>query len=774
MTCKQLLRFITRFLRKPSQRALFFYLTLLTLLPLQTAKSDCGIGGRAAQHYSFVHLDLLAWQSDYAPYLMGYQVIHDIYQMQKRDPQYDDNIMEWRDRFCDVPDSAHIDELLYYSSVDELTDLRDAASRRGRDIHYRLHENTFAQVLKENGCTETIDYLIYAKECEKYCVVGESWDDKRPLSADMFFLINRGRTEFRRTESQFLRMRYAYQMLRLAHYAKDYEAVLRIWDDLIPKITKVRSIINYWALAHRAGALKALGRRAEAAYYFAVVFRYCPSKRRQAFQSFDIRTDAEWRECLNFCKTPQERAALYAIRASYDKAHALDDLVELYKLDPRNEHLDMLLIRETLRMEKILLGSDFRRARFDDRTIKNTQAYLAKLTQFAKTVADQDLVAKTTLWRTTEGYLRLLSGDWRRALTTLYQAQERASGDALMQEQIQNYALAARVIGLQNVDAQMDSTVNVIRASTTYAKDPDFEPFLLEKLGAVFRQQNNLAAAFLCDMSLGDLASNPKLELVDALIELCRKPNKTQIERELVTEGGRTIEPQLWDIKGMYHLSRFQLEAALQAFGNIPPERREKKYNPFADRLNDCLFKCTTSDTFGLMDKYSFTQQMLDLHFKSNAALEQGAAYHYKLALGYYNMTYFGNSWGLADGFRDWRTWTRINQGKAVFPAKNNPMGNIELLDCAVARQHFEQARILWWNIDREMSARAAFWVAKCDQNLFFVSTENRYKTGSPLVPDLPPQYRSYFDLLRNHYAQTNFYQTARTECKYFRFYTNR
>ena len=149
----------------------------------------------------------------------------------------------------------------------------------------------------------------------------------------------------------------------LKTYAKDYEQVLRIWDEFLPKIERTQTIINYWALGHRAGALQALGRRSEAAYLFAVVFRYCPSKRKQAFESFKIQTETEWQECLSFCKNPQERAALYAIRASYNNARALDDMYELYKLDPKNEHLDMLLMRETLRLEKIVLSNDFRRGR---------------------------------------------------------------------------------------------------------------------------------------------------------------------------------------------------------------------------------------------------------------------------------------------------------------------------------------------------------------------------------------------------------------------------
>jgi hypothetical protein len=750
-------------------------LFLVVLMP--TAKSDCGaMGSRAAERISFVHLDLLAWQSDYAPYLMGYHVIENYYMMNRREAQENDNIGEWRGRFCDITDSADVDALLFDSELEELADLREAASKKGRDNDYILKDNKFAQVLQQNRCVETIDYLIFAKTCEPYCVKGDKWSATKPLNADMAGLIGRGNTEFRRTKSPFLRMRYFYQMLRLAHYAKDYAQVLRIWDELLPKIQRTQTIINYWALAHKAGALRALGRRAEAAYLFAVVFRYCPSKRKQAFESFDIKTEQEWQECLTFCKNGQERAALYAIRASYNNARALDDMYELYKLDPKNEHLDMLLIRETLRLEKIVLSNDFRRGRLDRATMLKTMDYMARLRQFVGTVANQGLVTKPSLWRTTEGYLALLGGDVRGCLATLYKAEKLTpQSDILILEQIENYTLAARIIGLQKSDVQVDSVLTALRNSNAYASDEDFEKLLYEKLGTIYRQRGENGAAFLCEYSIGEMEKNPNLALLDELIGLARKPNKTLFEKELTTRGdSMTIESDIWDLKGRFHLSHFQFEAAADAFSHISdPRKQAKNYSPFSDNIIDCV-NCSRSDTVGLMNRQTFTRTMLDLEFSSKAALDKAAPFYYKLGLGYYNMTFFGNSSGLADAYRSGTTWNRINQGKNVFPVKNNPFGNVELLDCAIALNYFEKARQLFWNTDREMSAKAAFWAAKCQQNLYFISVENRYRTGSRLMPDLPPSYKSYFELLKNNYGDTKYFGEARTKCKYFDFYVRR
>ncbi len=484
---------------------LFFFL----FFPIKSAKSDCGLGGRSSKTYSLVHTDIMQAQSDYAPYLMGYGVLNDYYALEKREPQVDDNIREWRGRFCDIPDSASIDALIYDTDIDQLAELREMTDRySNKDMGYGLEHNAFAKVIKDNGCTDVVDYLIYAKNCEKYCVKGEAWSDKPKDVAQMFYWINTGRQQFKHTKSYFLKLRYAYQMIRLAHYAKDFKAVLEIYNDVMPKTEKINSIINYWILAHKAGALKSLGKRAEAAYLFAVVFRYCPSKRRQAFESFDIKTEEEWKQCLNYCRDDKERGALYAIRASYDKAKALDDMKELYRLDPTNEHLEMLLIRETLRLEKVLLGYSFRKNVPSNDVLKKNIEYCLTFQAVIKKIADEKAVKNPALWRTTEGYLGLLVGDWKYAMKTFTEARTLTKGPVL-NEQINAFDLAARILGLQGVDYGMDSTMTAIRTDNMFLSDTDFEGLFYEKVGSIYNKWGNTGIAFMCNYSLRDLEKIP-------------------------------------------------------------------------------------------------------------------------------------------------------------------------------------------------------------------------------------------------------------------------
>ena len=106
-------------------------------------------------------------------------------------------------------------------------------------------------------------------------------------------LIFEGERVFIKLKSNNIKLRYAYQLIRLAHYAQDYSMVLELYDRLLPRIDPVESIIYDWILSHKAGALFRLGKRVEAAYLFSLVYDRCPSKREAAYQSFSIRSEQE-------------------------------------------------------------------------------------------------------------------------------------------------------------------------------------------------------------------------------------------------------------------------------------------------------------------------------------------------------------------------------------------------------------------------------------------------------------------------------------------------
>jgi hypothetical protein len=723
--------------------------------------------------YSFVSQNIINLPADMRGYLMDTRKLADYYESQLY-RQEADNIDEWQGRFCSIPDTAAIRYVIYRAGVDELEDLRQVAMSKTLDLSFRLQDNRFAQVLKENRCIETIDYLLFAKDCERHVLPQPNWGNRQSRDfAAMAALIKRGREEFRLTKSLFIKHRYAYQMIRLAHYSKDYASVLALCDELMPRMERISSIINYWIIGHKAGALMQMGKRAEAAYQYSLVFRYCPSKRESAYRSFDIKTEEEWKNCLNLCQNNEQRATLYAIRASSPTSRSLEDMKSLYQLEPKNVTLELLLLRETAKLEKILLGKDFRMPRYPQAEREKAAQYLLDFRDFVHKCSAEGAVKTPALWQITEGYLTVLAGDYYHA-RVLFEKARPLTTDPKILEQLETFDVAAR-IGLMTLpkDAAGNETWQKIRTSPYYNAHNAFERFFREKAANLYRAAGMKGMSYFCDYGLEDLALNPQSELVDDMLAVCKKPNMSSFERELVLETQRqNIEQDLLDIKGTDFLRKYQLEAALQCFQQIPPASlKQVMLNPFTERIRDCV-RCSVADTI-LYDKAQLVQKILDLEFQARATPDEAAKYYYQIGLAYYNISYFGHCYKAMDFYRSGASWYSIHSGKDVFAKRGRPNGNRESLDLSQALKYFEMARKA--TRDPELGARAAFWGAKCDLVSFYRSPENQYRIGSRTIPKISSKYLRYYELLNSgYYNKTEFYTQVVQECKFFAYYSRR
>jgi hypothetical protein len=723
--------------------------------------------------YSFVSQNIINIPSDMRSYLMDTRKLADYYESQMYRQEVD-NIDEWRGRFCSIPDTAAIRYIVYAAGVDELEDLHQAASSKNPDISYRLEGNRFAQVLKENRCVETIDYLLFAKACEPHVLAQPNWGNRQTRDfAAMAALIKRGREEFRVTKSVFIKHRYAYQMIRLAHYAKDYASVLALCEELMPKLERIQSIINYWIIGHKAGALLQTGKRAEAAYHYSLVFRHCPSKRESAYRSFDIRTAEEWKSCLNLCQNNEQRATLYGIRAASPASRSLEDMKSLYQLEPKSSTLELLLLRETAKLEKILLGKDFRAPRYPQPAREKAAQYLLDFRDFVHQCSQEGTVKTPVLWQIAEGYLTVLAGDYYHARVLFEKARPLVT-DGLVLEQLETFDMAAR-IGLMTLpkDVEGNKAWQEIRTSPYYNAHTAFERFFREKAGNLYRKAGMKGMSYFCDYGLEDLALNPQAELVDDMLAVCKKPNMSSFERELVLETQRqNIEQDLLDIKGTDFLRKYQLEAALQCFQQIPPASlKQVMFNPFTERIKDCV-RCSVADSV-LYDKAQLIQKILDLEFQARAAPDEAAKQYYLIGLAYYNMSYFGHCHKAMDFYRSGASWYSMHSGKDIFEKRGRPNGNHENLDLSQALKYFEMARKA--TRDPELGAKSAFWAAKCDLVSFYRSPDNQYRIGSRTIPRISSKYLRYYDLLNSgYYNKTIFYTEVVKECKFFAYYARR
>ena len=756
----------------------YFYIfpfLLFLLLPTYISKG-CSIYDTSFYGYSFLNPRIIDLDAKHAAYFAGFEEVFK--QISKKsDIQEEDNISEWHTRFCGIPKASDIYQLVYKTPIQQIQVLRRNIDNKKTPLPAFLAKNSFAKHLKNNECTEAVDYIWFAKKCEPHVLAGDAWKTPTRDTVAMSFLIKDGLKSFKKTKSHYFRLRYAYQIVRLAHYKKNYSEVLELYDYLMPKIDNEPSLIEDWIIGHRAGALMKLGQNVEASYLYAKIFQHCPSKRNTAYRSFKIKTDEEWLACLRLCQDEHERATLYALRASDPNSQVVREMENIYELDPKNENLELLLVREIRRLEKDLLGLDFNKKKRENKRIHKLPRSIAgqqvlDLQQLVRQIIQEQKVSNINLWRVADGYLELLAGDYYAAKKTLTSIQSSINNDVL-KEQLDAMLMAATIDGFEEVNENMELTIAKFQKDPIYRKYPDFEKFTKDKLSHIYEKNGLLGKAFLNEYAINDLKYNPQVEIIDELIALCKKENRTKLENELVLKpDGATIESDLWDMKGTYYLSQYKLETALEALRQMPRKDRNNYAlaNPYRETFNDCI-GCQVVDTVAY-NKVEMLEQIFEMEYRARADEENGASLYYKIGIALYNISYFGHAWKMADYFRSGSSWNKLKTGKEVFYSGTILNGNKETLNCALPLYYFDKAYRL--SNSTELSARAAFMAAKCQQNMYFTAKGSDYSTYSNIIPSLPEEYRGYFQVLIDHYRDTEFFEEIIEECLYLERYAAR
>ncbi len=191
------------------------------------------------------------------------------------------------------------------------------------------------------------------------------------------------------------------------------------------------------------------------------------------------------------------------------------------------------------------------------------------------------------------------------------------------------------------------------------------------------------------------------------------------------------------------------------------------KFSPFRELFGERIHRPVTDSL--LLNRIEIIEKIFDYEFKAKAASAlngpEAAWYYYLIGLAYYNMSYFGYEWEAMDYYRSGYNWLRLPQGP-IFPLAGSPHGNRENTDVGMALAYFERA--IQETENPEFAARAAFMAARCQQKQWFVSPDCRYKPGSQLIPVLPEQYTTYYEMLRTQFGNTEFVGEIVKECKWF------
>ena len=203
---------------------------------------------------------------------------------------------------------------------------------------------------------DLLEYMLYAKGYETEAADVDYWGDPKTEDVDksLYRLNFRKRAEAgyaKAKKGSFLKERYGYQLLLLAYYRDDAEAMETYFN---AHFRDRQGPLADFARFHFARQWNQEGRYT---VELANAFRVLPEKAFSIYQ----RTTGEFGEALDptlylsATKTDEEKSNLYALAAVQTPGYAVAHLRQAHAYDPSNPLLPLLIVREINKLEDWLM-----------------------------------------------------------------------------------------------------------------------------------------------------------------------------------------------------------------------------------------------------------------------------------------------------------------------------------------------------------------------------------------------------------------------------------
>lgn len=746
-------------------RFLFFVLALQLLSqPMQA----CWFYDPEEEYYHFYDREAmsdssLVWLMDSKSELALY------YYPKTKQVETDYNLLDWQRYTGNGVSVEDLKKIIYELPATEL---------KNWEKNKELAKNSFiAFCQKESSGKAIVDYLLFAKACENQAMIGiDPWatDEKRSKN-EMLRLLKQGEKAYTETKDPFLRQRYAYQNVRLAHYLQDGQKAVNLSKQYEAE-AKEKGYMYYRMLEHKAGALSGL-KNPESAYLYALVFDQCPDRRQVAVLSFQLHSFDSWQKAQVLCRSPREKALLHVLRALDRNSNLGIELEAIHRLDPQNPYLEMLFSRFVGQIQSEAFPKSGRVNQYPSLK-EESDATLLQMRTTVQALAQGN--PKNDYWTFAQAYVELLLRNYTASMAWAGRIGE---GSRLYQH-AQNLVFIAQLCALPMVDAAAEERIGQAFRKLGKQALPGTEEFMFDVFAAHYRRQGEAAKSFLCYNNLQALHSNLDLNLIEAIrgfVAATKQGNA--FEQLLLAKCGTSAMDELNEMRGTYYFQRNQLDQAIEAFKSLSAEyqKSSKTFNNpylkasiFSSSIKLPLFDVDINAQGKLVkflaQKHSFlnkTYNKLSLaeQFKD---LEQRAKdnpeFYYLLACAWLQISPY--AWHrpaiyYTDSNAGGSEW--FNCGESNKPSifhKHYAFGEYKYYNPQIALTYLDKA--LQGTTDKEQAAEIAFTRLKALQYQSFVSEPYYgWSDAFDLNPSLVNQYKDYL----KEYRQTQYAKQAIQEC---------
>ncbi|MGH2642634.1 MAG: hypothetical protein ACRDE2_01690, partial [Chitinophagaceae bacterium] len=331
----------------------------------------------------------------------------------------DENLSEWKN-YCHIQVSDSLTADVIYKGKDDKA-------------------NPFYRALRQKPAAW--NYLLVARRIEKASGAGgEIWNPTPADTPAMKQLFQDVTGSIKTINDPFLKDRYAFQAIKLADELSDYDACIHIYDQYFRNKSD-SSVIKWWALSRKGGALLYKGDTVLPVYIFAQVFAHCPSRRKAAYMSLRMYHIRFVPAALQYCKDNDEKEAVYTLCALMPWQDALPLMKAMIKINPNASYLELIMTRDINKNESYYYDSQ--NIAWGNDTTGNYErrqqagSYFEKLGEFADQCANNSVIKDHTFWNTAAAYIAYIEGNYRTANDYLTKASEEPTNNPVLPQQIQ-------------------------------------------------------------------------------------------------------------------------------------------------------------------------------------------------------------------------------------------------------------------------------------------------------------------------------------------------
>ena len=714
----------------------------------------------------------------YFPFLLTLQT--PLY-LEGKEKVNNENLVQWQAYFKELS-YEEVRDLVFDSEKESLDSL--LARRPVSDLKLSFLTPSFIKKYKK-----ALEYLSYAKYLEPYMIINfnpDEWSYYEGNSRSIDLLdyekeISFLKKKWKSVKEKELRLRYGYQLVRLAHYAGQYESAIDFFNQFV-ELLNYRPAIYYYALDQKAGAERGLGRIIEANADFFRVVSHSSDRRESALTSIRFSEKNEYSDFTAAASTIEEKNDAYLLLGYFDFSNPLNEIEKIMVNSPDAVQAKVLMARVINTLEREILpiyywGRETLNSQ-DKRypVIKqNYFEYLSDALALSIKMAGSDRVMEKDYWNLTVSYLCFLSKDYSGAKQYLKEVRENKE---IYIRQKKDLALYIDISEHSKITGELEKNWYE-RYKEAFEKAGE-DSFVIDVLANRYYIQEDYAKSFLLTNKLTELENNPQLELIERIEQFYQKEDKNELEQYMAKKasaGDPNPSDYLRYLKGMIYLTRGEFDAAASMFSNNYGKTVISD-NIFGYNRIEC-FECEEDRVMGIdytddfpfiedrMDEKEIAEALIQLKKAGEGKGEKAAKANYLIGNFFYNTTYMGY----------YRHYLRFDNNNYYCWKYERPEREPDIYadiyfkyypgyyknPLFFSRVYLEKAYKQGKN--KELKARIAFALSKCELQHFENTYDYRHGGDGYLISD-----RYYFKELQ-HFAGTDFYREVQTNCKYFNYY---